>query len=105
MSVVEGPVPAAETGRASNRTLDIISRTIYRGLDVETLSQAGCDRRGEGAAGTVGMAGRDPRALPDPGTAARNEDIGHGFPGEMATLDQHSAAPEPEQGLAGGSHL
>ena len=37
MNVVERPVTAAETGRAGDRTLDIISGTVYRGLDVETL--------------------------------------------------------------------
>src|SRR6516225_12024005 len=105
MRMVERPVAVTEPRRAGDRALDVISGTIDRALDAETLGDAGCDSRGEGAAGPVGVAGRDPRALPDLGAAGGDEDIRDGFSREMAALDQHCSAAEREQGLARGPHL
>ena len=75
MRVIEWPVTAAESRRAGDRTLDVMSGTIDRALNVETLGEAGCDRRGKGAAGAVRVAGRNPPAFPDPDTAGGDEDI------------------------------
>ena len=73
--MVERPIAAAEPRCASDRLLDVEARAVHGGLDAETLGETGCDRRGEGAAGAVSVAGRDPRALPYPDAARRDEDI------------------------------
>ena len=101
MSVVEWPVAAAEPRCAGDRPLNVFSGTVDSFRDAETLGEAGCDRRGKGAAGAVRVAGRDPPGFPDPDLASGDENIRYGFPGEMAALDQRRSAAEAEQGLAG----
>src|SRR5262249_45750169 len=53
MSVVERPMAAAETRRAGDRALNIVTSAVDRAFDPETLGEAGCNRRGEGTAGAV----------------------------------------------------
>src|SRR6266478_9090373 len=96
---------AAETGSADDRTLDVGPGAVDGAFDILTLREASRDRRGQRAAGAVGMARRDPRALPEYRTSRRYKHVRHGFSGEMSAFDQHCPTAEQEQGFAGGSHL
>src|SRR5262249_33955128 len=106
MRVVKRSVAAAEPGCAGNRGLNVISRALNRPLNPETLSEPGCDRRGEGAAGAMGVTGRDPRAFPDPDAAASgDEHIRNGRPGKMPAFDKRCSTAERKQTFAGSLHL
>ena len=106
MQVVERPVAAAEPGCIGNRGLNVIASPFNRALNAEALSKASRDRRCEGATGTMGMARRDPRALPDPNPATGgDEDIRNGFPRQMPAFDKSGSATEGKQGFTGSLHL
>ena len=63
MGVVERPVAAAQTRRAGNRALHVDAGPIDRALDVEPLGEPGRDRRGERAAGAMGVAAGNTRLI------------------------------------------
>src|SRR5271170_6030021 len=83
MGVVEGAVAISEPGSAGDRALDIAACAVDGALDFEALGKAGGDRRGEGAASAVGVAGVDPRALPNPGPRSGHQDVRDGAAGEV----------------------
>ena len=60
----ERSVAAPKAGGAGDRALDIGAGALDRGADRHALGQTGSDRRGEGAAGAVGMPGFDAWAIP-----------------------------------------
>ena len=75
MSVVERSVAAAQARCAGNRALDVGACPVDSALDIEPLGEPGGNRRREGAAGAVGVPGRNPRAFPNSNTGGCNEDI------------------------------
>ena len=75
--MVERAVAAAEAGSARDRALDVGASAVDGIFDPKALGEAGGDRRGESAAGAVGVAGIDPGALPDPCAPPGDEDVGH----------------------------
>ena len=71
--MVERPVAAAQDpARWRSRAGHRRGPGRPRSRRPEPLGQARSDRRGEGAAGAMGMAGREPRALPDPSACSRS---------------------------------
>src|SRR5438105_9600936 len=94
MGMVERPLAMAEAGSADNCATDVFARLLDRGLDLEALRHAGGDRRGQCAAGAVGMAAVDPRALPDAQAGSGRENVVNRAAGEVATLQQGRGATE-----------
>src|SRR5260370_23560472 len=67
LGAVERPMAASHARRAGDRALDEGAGAVDCPFDVQALGQACSNRRGEGAAGPVSMAGWRPPAVPPPG--------------------------------------
>src|SRR5437870_13370839 len=97
MGMVERPMAMPEARSADNCATDVFARLLDRGLDLEPLRHAGGDRRGQRAAGAVGMAAVYPRALPDAQAGSGSEHVVNRAAGEVATLQQGFGSTELAQ--------
>src|SRR6185369_14961082 len=87
MRVVERPVAVAESRRGLDRVLDVAARALHRERQWHGLRERDRDRRGEGAAGAVGVLGLDARAGENLDAAWRREHVVHEPPVEMPALE------------------
>src|ERR671912_2265772 len=106
MEVVHGPVPEPDPelfGRADSGADEGLAARD-RLPEAETLGEPGGDRRGQGAAGAVGIPRRDPGRGEAADARRVDEDVDALGTLGMPTLDQHRAGAEGQDALALRAH-
>jgi hypothetical protein len=97
--VVGGADALAEGEAAGDRPRQVALGRLDGGDDIEAVGQVGRDRRGQGAAGPMGVRGGQAGGAELDRLVAVVEQVDGVAAGQVAALDQHPARPQLVHGL------
>ncbi len=98
-------MPSTEARGVSNRAIEVVPRARERRAIVEPEREVGGNRRGQGAACSMGMPGVDSRAAQLEHFVCRADDVDRLRTVEVPALDEYDAGAELEDPSAGGPHV